>query len=142
MPPCFCSSCDRSIVSADVKRQHECSQNRIKTLNSINSSSGGRLCKIIPCSQQPSIRVPRNLPCFTHDDPVLPPPNLDILDRTSLELVEQEMLDHGTLTREDLDIMTYGAALPSLEPNIHDPCTLVNLVDYHIARNSAAQMNS
>jgi hypothetical protein len=142
MPPCFCSSCNGSIVSADVKRHHERSQNRIKTLNSGNSSTGGRLCKIIPHSQQPSTRVPRNLPRFTHDDPVLPLPDFEILDRTSPELVEQEMLDHGTLTGEDLDIMTYSAALPNLGPNIHDPHTLMNLVDYHVARNSAVQMNS
>lgn len=142
MPPCFCANCGGSIVSADVKRQHERVQNRIKTLNSNHSNTGGRLRKIIPRSQQASTSIARNLPHLTHANPIFPAPEFEIPARTSLEAVEQEMLDHGTLTGEDLDIMTFGAALPNLGPNIHDPRALTNFVDYHVAYNSAAQMNS
>ena len=141
MPPCFCANCGGSIVSADVKRLHKRVQNRIKTLNSNNSNTGGRLRKIIPRSQQASTSVAQNLPHLTHANPVSPP-EFEGPARTSPEAVEQEMLVHGTLTGEDLDIMTFGSALPNLGPNIHDPRILVNLVDYHFTHNSAAQVNS
>jgi len=52
------------------------------------------------------------------------------------------MLDSGTLTGEDLDIQTFGSALPKLRPNIHDPTVLTAIVDHYSAHNSIAEANS
>nr|KIN94202.1 hypothetical protein M404DRAFT_35269 [Pisolithus tinctorius Marx 270] len=66
----------------------------------------------------------------------LPPPPLspDVAfpdpPRTSTSAVEQEMLDNGTLTGEDLDILTFGSALPNLGLNFHSPEALLSAVDY------------
>ncbi|KIN93403.1 hypothetical protein M404DRAFT_171305 [Pisolithus tinctorius Marx 270] len=40
------------------------------------------------------------------------------------------MLDHSTLTGEDLDILTFGSDLPNLGPNFHSPEALLSAVDY------------
>ena len=52
------------------------------------------------------------------------------------------MLDHGTLTAEDLDIQTFGSALPNLGPNIRDPRVLSALVDHYSAQNAVAEGHS
>ncbi|KIN99332.1 hypothetical protein M404DRAFT_30563 [Pisolithus tinctorius Marx 270] len=44
--------------------------------------------------------------------------------------VEQEMLDHGTLTGKDLDILTFGSDLPNLGPNFHSPEALLLAINY------------
>jgi hypothetical protein len=53
------------------------------------------------------------------------------------------MLDHGCLTGEDLDIMTFGSSLPNIGPNFHSPEVLLHAVDhfsnYNAATAAAAQ---
>ncbi|KAG1740077.1 hypothetical protein EDD22DRAFT_1008249 [Suillus occidentalis] len=51
--------------------------------------------------------------------------------------VEQDMLDYGFLTGEDLDIMTHGSALPNLGPNFHSPEALLTTIDHFNAYNTA-----
>ncbi|KAG1810290.1 uncharacterized protein HD556DRAFT_1210808, partial [Suillus plorans] len=58
--------------------------------------------------------------------------------RTSDCAVEQEMLDHGILTREDLDLMVHGSELPNLGPNFHSPEALLAAVD-HFSEYNAEQ---
>ncbi|KIO14403.1 hypothetical protein M404DRAFT_18571 [Pisolithus tinctorius Marx 270] len=48
----------------------------------------------------------------------------------TFDTVKQEMLDHGTLSGEDLDILTFGSALPNLGLNFHSPKALLSTVDY------------
>jgi len=69
-------------------------------------------------------------------------PDLDFPEWTSPEATEQDMLDQGILTREDLDIQTFGSHLPNLGPNIHDPRVLLGLVDYYKQFNAAAHASS
>ncbi|KAF8839064.1 hypothetical protein BDN67DRAFT_1012600 [Paxillus ammoniavirescens] len=45
------------------------------------------------------------------------------------------MLDHGTLSGEDLDIMTFGSDLPNLGPNFHSPEALLAAVNHFTAYN-------
>ena len=52
------------------------------------------------------------------------------------------MLDHGTLTAKDLDIQTFGSALPDLGPNIRDPQVLSALVDHYSVHNAVAEGHS
>ena len=47
----------------------------------------------------------------------------------------QQMLDHGTLTQEDIDIQTHGASLPNLGPNFHTPKALLDTVNYYLPYN-------
>ncbi|KIO10550.1 hypothetical protein M404DRAFT_21461 [Pisolithus tinctorius Marx 270] len=49
---------------------------------------------------------------------------------TLTSAVEQEMLDNGTLTGEDLDILSFGSVLPNLGLNFHSPGALLSAVDY------------
>ncbi|KAI6119272.1 hypothetical protein EV401DRAFT_1500878 [Pisolithus croceorrhizus] len=70
--------------------------------------------------------------CQAADVVFLDPP------RTSTSPVEQEMLEHGTLTGEDLDILTFGSALPNLGPNFHSPEALLAAVDYFQEYNARA----
>jgi len=109
----------------------------------LSNQSGGQLRCVIPCSQLASGPVPceflgvrpklSNLPLHV---------DIQVPAQTSSEAVEQEMLDHGTATGEDLDIMTYGSALPNLRPNIHNLCVLLQLVDHHDAYNLAIHNGS
>ncbi|KIO14438.1 hypothetical protein M404DRAFT_1009458 [Pisolithus tinctorius Marx 270] len=46
------------------------------------------------------------------------------------------MLDHGTLTQEDIDIQVYGSELPNLGPNFHSPQSLLAAADYYEAYNA------
>ncbi|KAF8121679.1 hypothetical protein EV363DRAFT_1131938, partial [Boletus edulis] len=65
-------------------------------------------------------------PAFDFHDP---PPVLSCV-------VEQEMLDHGILTQEDLDIQVHGSFLPNLGPNVHSPEALLEAVDYYTRANA------
>lgn len=52
----------------------------------------------------------------------------------------QEMIDHGTLTCKDIDLLMFGSALLNLGPNFHSPEALSSAVDYfqeYKARTSA-----
>ncbi|KAN0074465.1 hypothetical protein V8E55_011877 [Tylopilus felleus] len=55
---------------------------------------------------------------------------------TSSCAVEQEMLDHGTLTQEDINIQTYGLLLPNLGTNFHMPKALMDAVNYYLTYNA------
>ncbi|KIK82183.1 hypothetical protein PAXRUDRAFT_154345, partial [Paxillus rubicundulus Ve08.2h10] len=71
-------------------------------------------------------------------EPSLPlSPNVEFhnLPRMSDSPMEQEMLDHGTVSVEDLDIMTFGSDLPNLSPNFHGPEALLAAVDHFTAYN-------
>src|ERR1700730_11840221 len=123
MPPCFCPTCKGAPVSADVRRSHQRSELRSKGQLPV------KLARIIPRSAKPSVGpVPRTL---SEPEPIPPFPDLDFPEWTSSEAVEQEMLDRGTLTREDIEMKTYGSSLPSLGQNIHDPRVLLAYVDHH-----------
>ncbi|KAF8431515.1 hypothetical protein L210DRAFT_804948, partial [Boletus edulis BED1] len=54
---------------------------------------------------------------------------------TSPCAVEQQMLDHGILTQEDIDIQTHGAVLLNLGPNFHTPKALLDTVNYYSTYN-------
>ncbi|KAG1899514.1 uncharacterized protein F5891DRAFT_924134, partial [Suillus fuscotomentosus] len=56
--------------------------------------------------------------------------------------VEQELLDYGLLTGEDLDLMTDGIDLPNLGPNFHSLEALLDSVDHFGAYNAATSLGS
>ncbi|KAG2336006.1 hypothetical protein BDR05DRAFT_1006251 [Suillus weaverae] len=60
------------------------------------------------------------------------PPIFDFPDPVPVSpcAIEQEMLDHGTLTPEDIDIQIHGCALLNLSPNFHTPDALLDALDY------------
>ena len=49
----------------------------------------------------------------------------------SSSAVKQEMLNHGMLTQEDIDIQIHGSDLPNLGPNFHSPEALLDAVDHY-----------
>ncbi|KAG1727359.1 uncharacterized protein EDB91DRAFT_1021157, partial [Suillus paluster] len=71
-------------------------------------------------------------------------PDVDFQDppRMSESRIEQEMLDYGFLTGEDLDLMTHGSALPNLGSNFHSPEALFAAVDHFGAYNRATAAGS
>ncbi|KAG1743168.1 uncharacterized protein EDB91DRAFT_230405 [Suillus paluster] len=62
--------------------------------------------------------------------------------RISESPVEQEMLDYGFLTGEDVDLMTHCSNLPNLGPNFHSPEALHDAVDHFSAYNAASSSSS
>ncbi|KAG2339803.1 hypothetical protein BDR05DRAFT_950957 [Suillus weaverae] len=50
--------------------------------------------------------------------------------QTSDCTIEQEMLDHGILTGEDLNLMVHGSELPNLRLNFHSSEALLAAVDH------------
>ncbi|KIK79761.1 hypothetical protein PAXRUDRAFT_36357 [Paxillus rubicundulus Ve08.2h10] len=70
-------------------------------------------------------------PLISPDIKCLNPP------QTSDCAIEQEMLDHGTLTGEDLNIMMFSSNFPSLWPNFHSMEALMNAVDHFTKYNAA-----
>ena len=135
MPPCFCPTCGGAIVSRDTKRAHERSQNRTRN----QTSRPGRIIRLVPRSQQPG---PVSKTLAPPPVPLPLTPDLDIPEYGSSDPVEQEMLDHGFLTHEDLDLQNFGSALPNLGPNIHDPRVLLRYLDHHDQLNAHAQASS
>ncbi|KAG2029354.1 hypothetical protein BDR03DRAFT_1018499 [Suillus americanus] len=114
-------------------------------------------------SIRPSLKQPTLAPLPAPDDsetepesepedntkvqPVFNPPlSLDVTfkdpRRISESPVEQEMLDYGFLTGEDLDLLTHGTDLPNLGPNFHSPEVLHNAVDHFSAYNTATSSGS
>ncbi|KAG0693068.1 hypothetical protein DFH29DRAFT_881751 [Suillus ampliporus] len=71
--------------------------------------------------------VPRGFSVPLHEPSAPLSPDVEFHDpvRTSDCAVEQEMLDHGILTGEDLDLMVHGSELPNLGPNFHSPEALL-----------------
>ncbi|KIK79758.1 hypothetical protein PAXRUDRAFT_28329 [Paxillus rubicundulus Ve08.2h10] len=95
--------------------------------------------QIVPSTQQDATPISHRSPNPLHEP--LPPlsPDVMFLDppHSSDCTAEQEMLDHGILTGEDLDIMTFGSALLNLEPHFNSPEVLLNAVDHFSIYNTA-----
>ncbi|KIO14437.1 hypothetical protein M404DRAFT_1009458 [Pisolithus tinctorius Marx 270] len=130
--PCNCKShnCKGKLVDYDTRRTHERADRRERTSASQTIHRG----LIVPhvSSNPPSLIRPYPTrgailsPISHFPDP---PPS-------SASAVEQEMLDHGTLTQEDIDIQVYGSELPNLGPNFHSPQSLLAAADYYEAYNA------
>jgi hypothetical protein len=93
--------------------------------------------RITPSAQPDVGRVLQTFPIPLHKPSLPLSPNVEFHDlpRMSDSPVEQEMLDHSTLSGEDLDIMTFGSDLPNLSPNFHSPEALLAAVDHFTAYN-------
>jgi len=140
---CYCTTheCRGALVPAHVAASHTRSDLREKTMvtQSQLRVTGNR---VMPTAVEDIGPVSRTFP-----HPICapsPPLSPDVVfpdpPRISTSPVEQEMLDHGTLTGEDVDILTFGSALPNLGPNFHSPEALGSAVDYfqeYNARTSA-----
>lgn len=140
---CHCSThkCRGALVPAHVAAGHARSDLREKTavMQSQLHVAGRR---VMPMAVKDVGSVSQTFP-----HPICapsPPLSPDVIfpdpPRTSISPVEQEMLDHGTLTGEDIDILTFGGALPNLGPNFHSPEALMSAVGYfqeYNARTSA-----
>ncbi|KAI6146376.1 hypothetical protein BKA82DRAFT_125796 [Pisolithus tinctorius] len=129
---CNCKShnCKGKLVDYDMRRMHERTDQQERTSASQTIHRG----LIVP-------HVPSNPPSLIRPYPMRgailspishfpdPPPS-------STSAVEQEMLDHGMLTQEDIDIQVYGSELPNLGPNFHSPQSLLAAADYYEAYNA------
>ncbi|KAJ7631936.1 hypothetical protein DFH06DRAFT_1140290 [Mycena polygramma] len=81
--------------------------------------------------------LPRYFPDVPQPTLISPiPPASSIAPRTSSEAVEQEMLDSGALTAEDLDIQLSNIP-PYLGPNITDPPRFLELLGHQERLNAA-----
>ncbi|KAL4067321.1 hypothetical protein V8B97DRAFT_2025151 [Scleroderma yunnanense] len=89
-------------------------------------------CRVIPLAQKDVGLILRTFPLLICTP--LPPLSPDVAflnpPHFSPSPVKQEMLDHSTLTGEDIDILTFGGALLNLGPNFHSPEVLLSAVDY------------
>lgn len=131
---CLSHRCGGKIVPKHVAAAHRRADLLARTVASQAQSQRAAL-KIVPTAKVDTGPVLRTI----REDPLPLSPNVDFLDppRTSTSPVEQEMLDHGFLTGEDLDIMTFGDALPNLGPNFHSPEALLATVGHFSAYNAA-----
>ena len=140
---CYCTThkCRGALIPAHVAAGHARSDLREKTVATQLQLrvSGNRVMPtavedIGPISQTFPHPICAPSPPLSPDVAFPDPPCI------STSPVEQEMLDHGTLTGEDVDILTFGSALPNLGPNFHSPEALMSAVDYfqeYNARTSA-----
>lgn len=134
---CYCktSNCKGALISYEKKRTHERADLRNHTI--IAQAQHKRL-------GTPNVQagpVPRGFAVPLHEPSAPLSPDVEFRDpvRTSDCAVEQEMLDHGVLTGEDLDLMVYGSDLPNLGPNFHSPEALLAAVDYFSEYNNRTQ---
>ncbi|KIJ13694.1 hypothetical protein PAXINDRAFT_13450 [Paxillus involutus ATCC 200175] len=135
---CYCTTqkCNGKFVSKSLVRAHERTDLRQRTTAAQARFQSPRF---IPSAQRDTGPVSRSFPVPLHPPPPPLSPDLEFHDppRTSDSPVEQEMLDNGFLTGEDLDIMTFGRDLPNLGPNFHSPEALIAAVDHYTAYNAA-----
>ncbi|KAL4078138.1 hypothetical protein V8B97DRAFT_2073137 [Scleroderma yunnanense] len=123
--------CCGALVSAHVATAHKRADLHeiMKTSQSPLHFAGHR---VIPLAQKDVGPISQTFP-FPICTP-LPPlsPDVAFLDPPcfSPSPVEQEMLDHGTLTGKDINILTFGSVLPNLGPNFHSLEVLLSAVDY------------
>ena len=130
--PCFCQAykCKGTLIPPPMKRTHERADLRKKTIASQTIHRG-----IVQSHtyQKPS----QDPPLLPIQEPIMPVlfdfPNPA---PTSSCAVEQEILDHGTLTQEDIDIQTYGSLLLNLDPNFHTPEALMDVGNYYSTCNA------
>ncbi|KAF8432558.1 hypothetical protein L210DRAFT_790391, partial [Boletus edulis BED1] len=137
---CQTHKCNGKLVNPSTARTHKRSDLRQKTIDAqTRIQQAGRTKFIIPSVQQDQGPISRSVPSVIHPPPRPLSPYVDFHDppATSDSAVEQEMLDHGSLTREDLDIMMFGSALPNLGPNFHSPEALLATVDHFTGYNEA-----
>ncbi|KIN99860.1 hypothetical protein M404DRAFT_154084 [Pisolithus tinctorius Marx 270] len=130
--PCNCKSynCRGKLVDYDTRRTHERADLRQRT----SASQGIHRGLIIPhlSSKPPSLVSP-----YPTRGPILPPiMNFPDPPASSPSAVEQQMIDHSTLTQEDIDIQVFGSELPNLGPNFHSPEALLDAVDYYSTYNA------
>ena len=128
---CYCQShkCKGAYVEPSTKQTHERNDLRMKTAIS-QSIHHGLVHLHQPRSNPPLLKQ------YPDRGPLLPPMS-DFNNPLPISscMVEQQMLDHGTLTQEDLDIQVHGSALPNLGPNFHSPEVLLQAVDYYTQAN-------
>ncbi|KIK75155.1 hypothetical protein PAXRUDRAFT_36999 [Paxillus rubicundulus Ve08.2h10] len=108
---CYCLSnkCNGTFVKPSTKRTHERTNLRLKFTIPQSIHRG----LVVPHDPKPTpalippypVREPILLPRFEFPDPPV----------TSTCVIEQQMLDHGTLTQEDIDIQLHGSDLPNLD---------------------------
>lgn len=136
---CYCktSKCNGALISYAKKRSHERADLRNHTV--IAQAQHKRLGTLnVQVLAGP---VPRGFAVPLHEPSPPLSPDVEFHDpiRTSDCAVEQEMLDHGTLTGEDLDLMVYGSDLPNLGPNFHSPDALLAAVDHFSEYNTRTE---
>ncbi|KIO00975.1 hypothetical protein M404DRAFT_29181 [Pisolithus tinctorius Marx 270] len=129
---CTCKSygCKDKPVDYQMKRTHYRKDLRLQTSTSQVIHHG----LVAP-------HVLREPPPLTPPYPIrgpLIPPRLEFPDPPPISpsAVEQEMLDHGILMQEDLDLQVHGSELPNLGLNFHSPEALIEAVDHYEAYNA------
>ncbi|KIJ04485.1 hypothetical protein PAXINDRAFT_104160 [Paxillus involutus ATCC 200175] len=129
---CYCLSykCKGALVAYPTKRTHERADLRLKTSSS-QSLHRGNIIPHVP------VDPPRLVTPYPPRGPILPP-RFEFPDppASSSCAVEQEMLDHGTLTQEDIDIQVHGNELPNLGPAFHSPEALLDAVEHFTEHNA------
>ena len=131
---CQTNKCGGVLVANHVAAAHKRSDLLKKTVllqNHFKRSSK----LIVPSAQLDhgpvSQTLREQLPLISPDVAFQDPP------RRSDCAVKQEMLNHGTITGEDLDIITFGSDLPNLGLNFHSPEALIAAVDHFSAYGAA-----
>jgi len=140
---CHCKThnCHGALVAAHVEAAHQRADLRAKTKIS-QSQLHVTWHRVIPSAHKDVGPIAHSFP-HPVCEPLLPlSPDVEFFDPpcTSSSTVEQEMLDNSTLTGEDIDILTFGSALPNLGSNFHSPEALLSAMDYfqeYNARTSA-----
>ncbi|EGO28222.1 hypothetical protein SERLADRAFT_434095 [Serpula lacrymans var. lacrymans S7.9] len=73
----------------------------------------------------------------TTREAILPPKcNFSEPQASSSRLVEQQMIENGILTTEDINLQVFGSSEPNLGSNFHSPETLHATINYYNAYNS------
>ncbi|KAG1748493.1 uncharacterized protein EDB91DRAFT_1245193 [Suillus paluster] len=142
---CTCQAyrCNGVLIPEHTARAHERRDLREKT-----AASQAQFKRVgerfVPSAAQEAGPVPRGYSVPLHDPQPLLSPDVQFHDphRILESPVEQEMLDYGFLTGEDVDLMTHGSNLPNLGPNFHSPEALHDAVDHFSAYNAASSSSS
>lgn len=140
---CETHKCNGALVAEHIFRAHQRSDLLRKTTVSQTHFRRAGERFVLRATQDPG-PVARSFSVPLEDPQPPISPNVEFHDppRMSESPVEQEMLDCGFLTGEDLDIMTHGHALPNLGPNFHSPEALLFAVDHFGAYNRATAAGS
>lgn len=142
---CHCQAfrCKGALIAEHTARAHAQRDLREKTVASQAQFKRVGEQFVRSAAQDPG-PVPRGYSVPLHEPQSLLSPDAQFPDphRISESPVEQEMLDYGFLTGEDLDLMTHGTALPNLGPNFHSPEALLDAVDHFSTYNAATTSGS
>ncbi|KAH7918292.1 hypothetical protein BV22DRAFT_1134692 [Leucogyrophana mollusca] len=135
---CFCTSfgCNGALISTATKHSHE-----REDLHSTTVDLQSRHVRVnVPLGQAFTGPVSPQYTVSLHEPAPSLPSRVLFEDppRASSSAVEQEMLDHGVLTGEDINILTFGSELPDLGPHFHSPEALHTAIDHYAAHNAAA----